>query len=465
MEGQGNVLKVGVVVVTAILLFMVGFAFVQSEVLQRGKTYYVFGKFENALGISKGMKVKQAGIDIGSVESFKLSKDQGTFTIAKIRINENVELFTTDQFVITQESLLGGSFMAVFTPDSNADEVAIEGQTLKGIRQGGFNEIMQQTSSLINTVEKLLSEESLGGAINDITTRLDSTLMKVESLIDDSQVLLAENGGYITASMSNVKAISYNFLTMSQNLEQASLAVKAMATDPQSAETLASILADMQETSATLNHMMAQVDALISDPVVQQDAKDSVRLTKETLEEAKATMRRFQTTLDGVDGLMGEAGGALDMAKSKLQQLEAFGDAIDVRTSFVIRAVDQNNDNDFSNADYTVGDINASIAYGNAYITIGADNIGQSSEANFMFGYGSLHGLSFRGGVYRGELGLGGAYFLPGGGGAELTWYDTEDPKLNGFGYFPIGHKLNLVLGVEDIDNDAKPSIGLGLEL
>lgn len=464
MEGQGNAFKVGVAVVTAAIILTAGLAFVQSEVIHRGRTYYVMVRFDDALGISKGVIVKRAGTDIGEVEDFGLSED-GMHTEAKIRIKDDVELYTSDVFVITQESLLGGSFIAVYRLDESSREIASEGEILYGRRQGGFNEIIEQTSHLIKTVEDMLGPDSLGGAIKDITARLERTLLKVEGLIDDSHAILVENKGYISTSMRNVSAISRNFLTVSQNLEETSLAVKELATDPKNAEAIAAIMADMQETSATVNHLMAEVDALISDPVVQQDIKDSVRLTKETLEEAKTTMVRFQTTLDSVDGLMGEAGGAMDLAKSKMAELEAFGDAIEVRTSLVIRAVDQNNDNSLGNSDYTVGDINAALAFEDTYITLGADNIGQGAKTNFMIGYGSLHGLSFRGGVYRGELGFGGAYYLPGGGGAEITWYDTENPKLNSFGYFPIGKKLKLVVGAEDIVNDAKPSVGLGFEL
>ena len=155
MEGQGNALKVGVVVVASVVMIVAAYAFVESEIMIIGKTYYVYGMFDDALGISEGMKVKQAGTNIGSVQWSRLSEN-GLQTRAKIRIEEDVALYENDEFVITQESLLGGNFIAISRDANNSGAKVKEEHVLKGTRQGGFNDIMQQTSSLMQVINNCM---------------------------------------------------------------------------------------------------------------------------------------------------------------------------------------------------------------------------------------------------------------------------------------------------------------------
>jgi hypothetical protein len=209
---------------------------------------------------------------------------------------------------------------------------------------------------------------------------------------------------------------------------------------------------------------------LAGDPQLQQDIKDSVRLTKETLEETKNTVVKFQDTLDrtddlmdSADSLMSDAGDAIGEARQKMDQLEHVGDAVEIKMGLNVRAVDKNDDQHLNNEDIYVGDLNAAVGFEDTYVYLGADNIGEDNNFNLMMGYGSLAGFSFRGGVYRGELGLGAAYYDD--FGAEVTMYDTEDPKLNAYGYIPIADKLNLVVGGEDLGNDPVASVGIGVDL
>ncbi len=144
--------------------------------------------------------------------------------------------------------------------------------------------------------------------------------------------------------------------------------------------------------------------------------------------------------MDNANGVIADVGGTVGEARAKMNQLTSIGSQIDVQASLNVRAVDKNrNEQPVTATDRYVGDINVAVGYGKTYVSAGADNIGEDNNWNFLLGYGSLSGFSFRGGVYRGELGLGAAYNLKGGGGAEVMAYDTDEPKLNAYGYIPVG--------------------------
>jgi len=473
MSGLSDAAKVGAAVLIVVGLMLGVIQLLRGEVFQRGRTYGVLVQFENGQGLRPGMQATLAGNPIGWVNEPKLITTAMGIPVnqAELRVRRGVPLYPDAKFTIKQEGLLGEKYLEVIsgTPGTRAVE---EDHVFAGSAQADASEVVDSAAQAIATVNTLLSEQQLGGTIRELATSLSTSLESVNGVLDKAGTLVQGSEGYVVASLKNVQAMSANFLTMSRNLQQASEDIRSLAGDPKYADTITSVTADLADVSKSLNHLSSQLDTLVSDPQVQQDAKDSVRLTKETLEEAKSTLKRFQQTMDKADGVLDSAGGLMDNAsgtvseaRSKLDQVSRIGSSVSVKAGLNVRAVDKNRSKSLNNQDSYVGDINVAAGYKKTYISVGADNIGEQNNWNFLLGHGSLDGFSFRGGVYRGELGLGARYFLPGGGGAEAMLYDTADPKLNAYGYIPVGDAVNVVVGMEDIENDPQATVGLGVNL
>ncbi|GEM_PF-2260211 len=352
-----------------------------------------------------------------------------------------------------------------------APEFVFTGHNRSGIGNmlaGAFTETMNEAgiSGALEAVISVMGSESLQESL----VRFEETLTNINALVLSVSEVVTGSEGYVTGSLANVHAMSENFRSMSEDLHALSSMLAEAATDPQERARWERVLVNIEQTTANINSLTASLDELAGDDALQQDIKDSVRLTRETLEETKETVVRFQDTLDNVDStlesadsLMGTAEGTIVEAKDKLDKLGRVGDAIEIKMGLNVRAVDLDDNQSLGNEDVYVGDLNAAVGYEDTYVYFGADDIGEENNFNLMMGYGDLAGLSFRGGVYRGELGLGAAYY--GDLGAEVTWYDTEDPKVNAYGYIPIADKLNLVVGGEDLGNDPMASVGVGVEL
>lgn len=480
MGAMSDVAKVGAVVII-VMVILVGLGqLVNGSLLPRGNTYYVLVRFDDGTGLRPGMPLKLAGTDAGWVEKIRLTTEPGEKQTceAKMRIRKTIHLSPDAQFMIGQEGLIGEKFLGVTPGDVNSEQVP-EGYIFPGTQQKDITALVDKASTLIESVDTLLSPDQLGGTMKDLSTSLSTSLDKVNGLLDKAGRVVDSSQGYVVASLKNVHAMSANFLAMSQNLEQASVVIGKLAGDPKYADTIQQVTQNLNSVSANLSHLSGQLDVLISDPQVQQDAKDSVRLTKETLTEAKATLSRFQKSMDKADGLIDSAtgvmdnanglitdvGGAVGDARVKMDQLTNIGSKIDTKASLSVRAVDKNGDNHLGGSDTYVGDINVAAGYGKTFLSAGADNIGEDNNWNFLLGYGSLSGLSFRGGVYRGELGLGAAYQTKKGAGAEVMAYDTQGPKVNAYGYIPAGKAVRVIVGVEDATEDPKGTIGIGVDL
>ena len=482
---MSDVAKVG-----AVVLIVLGMLYGISQLVQgatlRLHTYFVLVQFESGTGLRPGMPLKMGSYDVGYVEdvyAVQESADSPMITEAKIRLNQKihsrgrvtipVRIYSDAKFIISQEGLIGEKSLTI---DPGTVPPLIDA-TMSGYTfTSGSSEdyISAQLKSVTGALSSQLfgGESPLGGTINKLTTELSSSMQNVDTLIGKATALLTTNQGAVTASLNNVQKMSVHFLALSQNLEDASVSIKDLAKDPKYAETLKGMTGDLSEVSTNLNHLSKQLDELVSDPQVQQDFKDSVHLTKETLEEAKKTLERLQQSLDKADdvmnnanGLIDDAGGAIGDARGKLDKFSSVGSKVKFKAGVTVRAVDKNNSHSLNNDDTYVGDINAAIGYDDAYLSVGSDNIGEENDFNFLLGWGDLDAFSVRGGVYRGELGVGAAYNLPQGGGVDVMLFDTADPKLNAYGRIPIGDSVNVVVGVEDLQNDPQATVGIGVDL
>lgn len=480
MAGMSDAAKTGAAVLIVIAMLIGLGQLVNGRFMLPGRSYYVIVRFDDARGLRIGMPMKLAGLDRGNVENIFIAKAKGAKQTAeaKIRVLKDVQLYPDATFTISRDGLIGEKYLQVI-PGEDDQAPVDEGFEFSGKQDEDITELIAKASQVIESVNTLLAPDELGGTIHDLSASLSESLDKVNGLLEKAGGVFEASEGYVVGSLQNVHAMSANFLAMSKNLEAASITIGKLANDPVYAEKIQGITTDLTCVSASLNHLSSQLDVLVSDPQMQQDAKDSVRLTKETLQEAKATLSRFQQTMDKADGLIDNASGVMDganglisdvsgtvgEARGKMNQLTNIGNSIDTKASLNVRAVDKNNDRNLSGDDDYVGDINLSLGYGKTYLSAGADNIGAENNWNFLLGYGSLTGLSFRGGVYRGELGMGAAYFLPSGGGAEVMAYDTEQPKLNSYGYVPLGSKAHVVVGIEDLTDEKQATVGMGVDL
>jgi len=484
MDSASNAIKVGLTVIAAVIMAIVGYMVLNNISMMRD-THEYSGHFDNALGVKKGMPVRKAGVDVGFVASLQpdeLRKVEAGVPVDEdsegawltMKINKHVQLYSDYRLVIRQDGLFGDRFISIDVPPQERRDPQRRrlepGSTLIGYSEASINTMISSADEVLNRIGTVVESDFVEESVGTLTASLEVTLENVNELVLLVKSMLAGEEGNLSGSMQNVHAITENFLAMSETLNATATQLSEMATSPEQQARMETILANLESISNNLATITDDVGGLTSDPQLQQDIKDSVRLTKETLEETKNTVVQFQGTLehaesmmDEASGLMGNADGAIDEARDKMEMIDRAGDAIEIKLGLNVRAVDKNDDQNLDNEDVYVGDLNAAVGYDDTYVYFGADDIGEENNFNLMMGYGSLSGFSFRGGVYRGELGLGAAYY--GDFGAEVTMYDTEDPKVNAYGYIPITEQLNIVVGGEDLGNDPVASVGIGVDL
>ncbi|MCC7479375.1 hypothetical protein IT575_13095 [bacterium] len=471
--------SVGLIVAMAVVMAVVSIALIRSEFFFRGKTYYVLVHFENGIGIKEGMSVKMAGSDVGWVEKTGYREDLG-LTESKVRIYERIPLYKVDVFITGQESMLGERVMMIQEggKDRSLHQRVKEGDVMLGEAQGDFTQLMAGAAKTVDSVNELLSEDKLGGDLHSLIMSMNGSMAQANLMMASMQETLSSSQGDINGTLKNFKAMSANFLSMSQNFNTASSAITDMASDPANRETAEQLRNNLAAISEQMRILTEQMSSLASDPLVQQDMKDSARLARETMENMQSVSGRFNATLDKVDGLLDSsnvmvkdmnkvvngAGGLISTVGGTLDGFSSAGDSIDVNLNADLRALDIENDKNLDEDDDYLGDINATVGFGKNYFQLGADNIGEGDDWNFLMGFGGMRGASWRTGVYRSELGLGLRYGFGKQGDVTTMLYDTHDPKLNAIGRIPVGDSVNVIVGAEDVTDDAKGTVGVGVE-
>jgi phospholipid/cholesterol/gamma-HCH transport system substrate-binding protein len=475
MDNTQRTTKVGVTIIGAILMGVIAWLMF-SEFQFQGQTYYVYAHFSQALGIKEGLAVKFAGTDIGTVESYDFNNQQ-RMTSVKIRIKEGTELYTDNRFVIAQDGLLGEKYLEVWEPEDHSPSArtVFEGDVLRGENQASVNDVIDNANRILEEIESFIQSEELRSTIDelieelraslhDVTGSMEETLAGVDEMVNGLNGVLSDNAVLINNTMRNVETVSQNFVSMSTNLDSTSAEIAAFVSNPETKAHISNILSQVDEATANVNALTAEINSLVSDPQTQSDLKDTLKYAKEALSESKTTMVKLQETLENADSLINTTEGAVTETADSVKKLTNIGDAVELEMGVSLRTVDADDDHGLSGDDSYVGDINAAIGYDDAYVYVGADEIGEDTNVNLMLGYGSLDGLSFRGGVYRGEMGIGAAYAAEKYKG-ELMVYDTEDIKVNLTNYIPIMEQLNLIIGAESINNDPVATLGLNYEI
>ncbi len=477
MGGNANLVKVGFFAIVGALLLAIAITTVRggdlASLLPGGNNYGVDVVFSgDAVGLQKGMPVKLKGTDVGYLSSTHFT-EKNQDVIAELRIDKDVRIYRESTVELREEGLLGERFLAFIYPDQLPESPlwAEDGHVFQGSTATGLAALIRTANSVLESLNTILTDESLRTSMTRIADGMTESLERVNLIMDNVNGIMLENEGYVNESMANLAAISDNFLLVSQDMQETSTAVRDLATDPKNTEQLHRIMDSIESSSASLDTLTANVNSLLGDPMVQADIKDSLRLLPGILEETKATMSGAQDTLENLnvliesaDGMVNTATWAIEDVSGTVQGITSAGAGIQTRGSINVRGVDSNTDDSLGGEDVYVGDANFAVGNADNYVQVGIDNIGEGDDFNLMLGMGDLSGFSFRGGIYRSELGLGASWWDQSGAGAEITWFDLNDPRLNGYGHIPVGDSVNVVLGVEDMTDEAVPTLGVGVK-
>lgn len=444
MKGFSYQAQLGLAIIAAIVLGYFAYASVMG--LQRRPGYSVYVEFTDARGISRGTSVTRAGTDVGWVRDVRLDPDRGVAR-AKVNIYPGISFPKDAIFYVSSQGLIEEKYLSIQNnPNPNpllGD--AEDGDVFQGHTEAGFSDLVAsankslvQVTRLLEFAEDFMSEEKLGGTIRDLLAKLDDTVSSAGDVLERVDRVLAASQGEVSATLRNVRELT-------GNLSAASEVVSTAMEKAELPKRLSTALDDIDQTMNLMNQIAADVAEITGDPQVKQNIRESISLTRDTLNEAKRTMEALQGTLGKVD--------------EKLESFGKFGLQGRVNVRHESPHANKKSDNEYV-------DVKGRLRIGENALEVGVDNVGAQGEdsgLSLQAGRYLSPSLLVRGGIYREQAGLGFDLIGPRGWGLTTDAFNINNPQLNSYLTVPLARRFNLLLGVEDIGDRDEYNAGIQL--
>ena len=265
-----NEIKTGILVLTGIILFIIGFSYLKSnDVFITDRIFYAV--YDDVEGVSKGTPVTISGFNVGSVQDIEFYKNSSKLLL-KFRVENEFNFSSESIAQIYETGLIGGKAVAVIPKYGN--ELARSGDTLQSDIAPGLTELVNdRLSPLQDKIESMVVSAdsvliSLNAVLNtEAKLEIQSTIENFSSTVADLKTsagtldeILDNNKNQINNIISNVNQTSNELAGLSGSFSDLSIVISNLS---ESSENIDKIISEISDGEGSLNKLVFD-DALIN---------------------------------------------------------------------------------------------------------------------------------------------------------------------------------------------------------
>ena len=265
-----NEIKTGILVLTGIVLFIIGFSYLKSnDVFITDRVFYAV--YDDVEGVSKGTPVTISGFNVGSVQNIEFYENSSKLLL-KFRVENEFNFSSESIAQIYETGLIGGKAVAVIP--KYGSKLAISGDTLQSDIAPGLTELVNdRLSPLQDKIESMVvSADSVLIGLNAILNteaklEIQSTIENFSSTVADLKTsagtldeILDNNKNQINNIISNVNQTSNELAGLSGSFSDLSLVISNLS---ESSENIDKIISEISDGDGSLNKLVFD-DALIN---------------------------------------------------------------------------------------------------------------------------------------------------------------------------------------------------------
>lgn len=292
MRNKSVELKVGIVVVLAAIIFVWGVIWIKEyEFRQERHTYSVL--FPNVGALEVGDPVAVLGVAKGKVEKIQLYQGD---VLVTFNLTTDVVLKEDAKFTVMNIGLMGERFIEVETGHSLKPLNLL--RPVKGFYDSGIPEVMGMMGEMVTEIRNLTahltgalgtewSEESIKEIVRNlkkISTDLNSLLTenknRMNQTLEDVSYTSAELKKMVEENKSRVETTMKNFSQASTKLENIT-------------QTLDSLSLSLKNLSQKIEKGEGTLGQLISDTLLYQDLKQTVKSVDELIQDIKKNPKKY----------------------------------------------------------------------------------------------------------------------------------------------------------------------------
>ncbi len=243
-----NEIKTGILVLTGIILFIIGFSYLKSnDVFIKDRVFYAV--YEDVEGVSKGTPVTISGFNVGSVQDIKFFNNSSKLLL-KFRVENDFNFSNQSTAQIYETGLIGGKALAVIPKYGN--EIAKSGDTLNSSIAPGLTELVNdKLSPLQEKIESMVvSADSVLISLNSVLNtqakdQIQSTITNFSSTVTDLKnsagtldEMISMNKNKINNIITNVNKSSNELSDLSNSFSDLTVIIENLSESSNSIENI-----------------------------------------------------------------------------------------------------------------------------------------------------------------------------------------------------------------------------------
>lgn len=340
--------KIGALFLVTVILIVVTTVYL-SQFALGVRVYDVVVHFADVKGLQPGAEVRLAGVKIGRVVKITLEQHQDfpeQRVAAYLAIEQQVDLYTADEFVVEQGSLIGEQCVSVRRP--TAEEIReIHGPDYKprvvgpGMHYGGAGvvgfaaladesqQLVKQARSTLATMEATYADEYLRRQLHQILVNVNRATAQANKIADEAlgfaqvvvrstkagepqvagiladvqraadNIRVASEQIQLAVSAFNQGGMPQHIVRTADNLHQASddirtvtAATREMIASPATRQWMETMVTNLAETSENLKTLSARAAKLLGDEKTAADLHTTLANVREITENLAVVTER-----------------------------------------------------------------------------------------------------------------------------------------------------------------------------
>ena len=303
MPKREEQIKVGALVVVAVVLFLSALMFVGGVNLLRKKrvTYTTYFKF--AGGLEPGTFVRFGGLKVGAVQSAEIDPQDSTRIRVRLAVNADTPVRANSRARISTLGFLGENYVEV-SPGTRDAELLKPGSELAAAEIVQLADVFNNVNNITVNANKLVNDLDdkflvLANNANQLISNLNNVVgpenrQHLQAALANVDALLAETRPHLKASLANMDTASGKLAPTIDNANQTITQTKTLATNLNG--TIEENRKEIHEALIRLRASLIEAQALMANV---QDTLDNNRANlDETLENIRASSQNLKEFTD-----------------------------------------------------------------------------------------------------------------------------------------------------------------------
>jgi phospholipid/cholesterol/gamma-HCH transport system substrate-binding protein len=287
-------LQVGVALVAALVLLVVGLTWFQDHAIGSNDRF-AMANFPTVGGLGVGDPVRVRGISRGKVTAIVLTQNAVQVTM---RIKAAVSLRDDAQFVLASAGIMGERMIAV--EPGRGTEIGENGHVFEGRYELGLSEMMGQFEVFNDRVLKVLSRADSVLAQMQDDQLLRETLQSTKAAAETATSVLKENREDLRQTSASVASLAARFdRFLDEHEDQLGQGVEGLASNAAKLDTLltefGTVVASTQTILTALEEEQGVAGKLIFDEELGKTVGESVEQLRFLIEDLFVNPQRYLT--------------------------------------------------------------------------------------------------------------------------------------------------------------------------